>query len=179
MLSLAREVRSDDPKNVEATAARKYWSSWLSDKHKKIALVKGKPFRRDVDGKGLNAFLNYGYSILRAAIARALVSAGLHPALGVHHKNRSNTFALADDLIEPIRPFADRVVQDLAFMGRLEINHQTKRPLLGLLHQTVKFNDTTGPLMVVLHRYTASFLRCLTGEDKKLDLPIGLFNGDS
>ena len=179
LISLAREVRSDDPKNVEATAARKYWSSWLSDKHKTIALPKGKPFRRDIDEKGLNALLNYGYSILRAGIARALVSAGLHPALGVHHKNRSNTFALADDLIEPIRPFADRAVQDLAFIGRLELNHQTKKPLLGLLHQTVKFKDTTGPLMVVMHRYTASFFRCLKGEQKKLDLPTSLYDGDS
>jgi len=162
---LAGQVRSGDPANVEAHAARLYWGVWLDSP------PGGQRFRRDIEGDGINALLNYGYAILRAAVARALVSAGLQPALGIHHKNRSNAFALADDLLEPLRPLVDRTVQALARQGLTQLTSQGKRELLALLHALVEFNGQTGPLMVVLHRYTAGFLRCLQGREKKLVVP--------
>lgn len=168
---LRENVRSGDLKNVEAHAARLYWQAWLTGAQRAATLGGDRRFRRDTDGDGLNALLNYGYAILRAAVARALVAAGLQPALGIHHSNRSNAFALADDLLEPLRPAVDRIVQALADEGNAEIDPQTKRALLSLLHTTVAFEKQTGPLMVVLHRYTAAFLRCLRGRDKSLAVP--------
>lgn len=169
---LAREVRSGDPANVEAHAARLYWRAWLTDAGREnLRRAQKEAFRRDTDGDGVNALLNYGYAVLRAAVARALVAAGLQPALGIHHTNRSNAFALADDLMEPLRPAVDRIVQGLVLQGRMDIEPASKRALLGLLHAGVEFAGQTGPLMVVLHRYTAAFLRCLRGEDKAIEIP--------
>jgi len=169
--NMAATVKSGDPSNIEAQAARVYWSVWLSDSANHAAGVCKIKFKRDIDGDGINALLNYGYAILRAGVARAIVSAGLIPALGIHHKNRSNAFALADDLLEPIRPIADRVVRSLVRRGIWEINRDAKQELLGMLHRTVMFEDQTGPLMVVFHRYSASFLRCMRGESKRLSIP--------
>ncbi|MBL7219996.1 MAG: type II CRISPR-associated endonuclease Cas1 [Phycisphaerae bacterium] len=164
--ALAREVRSGDPTNVEAQGARYFWNCWRQ-------LLGESDFRRDPDGnEGLNAMLNYGYAILRAGLGRAIVSAGFTPVLGIHHHNRSNAFSLADDLIEPIRPLVDQLVLDAVSDGLpAEINTNAKRLLLGLLHQTVRFDDTTGPLMVIMHRYVADFGRCLRGQAKKLCTP--------
>ncbi len=172
--AMTREVRSGDPANVEAQAARAYWGAWLTDQQREAALGDESKFRRDSDGDGLNALLNYGYAILRAGVARALVSGGLHPALGIHHSNRSNAFALADDLLEPLRPLADRVVQELAGRGQGMLDRDAKAALLGLLHRPVTLREQSGPLMVVLHRYTAGFLRCLRGQAAKLDIPRGI-----
>ncbi len=97
LLELSREVKSGDPSNVEAYAAKIYWANWLPEG----------TFRRDSDLPGINALLNYGYAILRAAMARSLVAAGLQPALGLCHSNRSNSFCLADDMMEPLRPLVD------------------------------------------------------------------------
>lgn len=164
---LASEVKSGDPTNIEAQAARAYWSAWLEEN----ANSPTGHFRRDQDGDGINALLNYGYALFRAAVARAIVSAGLTPAWGIHHKNRSNNFALADDLLEPLRPTVDRTVQGLVRDGLVVLDKVTKVALLKLLHGTFEQNGQTGPLMVVLHRYTASFIRCLCGESKKLQIP--------
>jgi len=168
---LADSVRSGDPNNVEAHAARIYWSAWLDTPDGPSAEGEGRPFRRDKDGDGINALLNYGYAILRAAVGRAIVIAGLAPALGIHHHNRSNAFALADDLVEPLRPLADAAVQRLVWSGQFELDKTAKTALLGLLYRTVALDDQSGPLMVVLHRYTASFVRCLRGEHKQLAIP--------
>ena len=145
LLELAQKVRSGDPSNVEAHAAQVYWQHWLP----------GEPFRRDEDGAGLNALLNYGYAILRAAVARALVAAGLLPAIGLFHANRSNAFCLADDLMEPFRPLVDRRVRELHRQGHAELNPQTKAGLLGLLADRVRLGHERGPLMVNLHRMVA------------------------
>jgi len=169
--ALVRDVRSGDPANVEAHAARVYWRFWLPTPEQIGRSEQPERFRRDTDGDGINALLNYGYAVLRAAVARALVAAGLQPALGVHHANRSNAFALADDLMEPLRPAADRIVQGLVRDGKTQIDPDAKRALLSLLHGRAAFQEQTGPLMVVLHRYTAAFLRCLRGQDKKLAVP--------
>lgn len=161
LLALARTVRSGDPTNIEAQAAKLYWSAWLD----------GVPFRRDPDGDGINALLNYAYAILRAAVARALVCSGLLPLLGIHHANRSNSFCLADDLVEPLRPLADRRVRELVRAGCREISVDAKRPLLALLADDVRTGDETGPLMVALSRMTASLAYCFAGSTDRLVIP--------
>lgn len=164
LLGLAREVKSGDTTNVEAHAAKLYWSAWLSPKT---------PFHRDPDSaEGINAMLNYGYAVLRAAVARALVSAGLHPALGLHHRNRGNAFCLADDMLEPLRPLVERSVRALERAGQTALDPAGKRELLSLLTVAVRVGDQTGPLMVQLHTTTASLVRCIQGQEKHLSLPI-------
>jgi CRISPR-associated protein Cas1 len=194
LLALAREVRSGDPKNIEAQAARVYWANWLdpgsvpnscsqgsgpifgSEKMASDPLPATDPldfvFRRDPDGTGLNSYLNYGYAVLRAAIARAIVGAGLLPSVGLHHRNRSNPFCLADDLIEPLRPLVDDRVRELHRQGYEELNQPAKAALLELLADRVRLGDDVGPLMVQLHRYVASLVRCFTGESRELEIPI-------
>ena len=162
LLELARQVRSGDPTNIEAQAARVYWQNWLTSDIS---------FRRDVDGEGLNSLLNYGYAVVRAAIARALVAAGLTPALGLKHSNRGNAFALADDLIEPLRALVDERVRELFHLGFLELGPEAKAGLLKLLAEDVQIGSESGPLMVCLHRYVASLVKCYQGEAKKLLIP--------
>mgnify|MGYP001328662817 CR=1 FL=1 len=163
LLALAGEVKSGDPANVEAQAAKIYWAEWLGS---------GSGFRRDFDGgDGVNAQLNYGYAVVRAAVGRALVSAGLHPALGIHHCNRANAFCLADDMVEPLRPFVDRAVRELQQAGQQALNPETKRKLLGLLTGTVRVGGQTGPLMVALHGMAASLVHCYQGREKRLIFP--------
>lgn len=168
LIALAREVRSGDPTNIEAQAARVYWGNWLWQ----VADEETPEFRRDPDLPGLNSFLNYGYAILRAAIARAIVAAGLLPSLGLHHRNRSNAFCLADDLIEPLRPLVDDRVRELHRQGHEELNQPAKAALLEILADRVRFGDEVGPLMVELHRYVASLVRCFTGDDRELQIPL-------
>jgi CRISPR-associated protein Cas1 len=161
LLELAREVRSGDSKNAEAQAARLYWLHWLGDQ----------PFRRDQDGDGLNALLNYGYAVMRAAVARAIVTAGLSPAIGLHHCNRANAMCLADDLVEPLRPLVDDRARELFRQGYTELDQEAKARMLELLALSMRLGGTRGPLMVALHRYTASLVRCFQGEAKQLEIP--------
>lgn len=165
LIQLAGEVRSGDPANVEAQAAKIYWSVWLGP---------GRPFRRDPDADDLNALLNYGYAIMRAAVARALVAAGLQPALGIHHSNRANAFCLADDLMEPLRPFVDAKVREMEAWGMDKVEARAKPYLLNLLTLEVRTGDSTGPLMVGLHRLAASLANCLAGHQKNLTIPVAL-----
>ena len=125
-------------------------------------------FRRNPDLPGLNSFLNYGYAIIRAAIARAIVAAGLLPSLGLHHRNRSNAFCLADDLIEPLRPLVDDRVRELHRQGHEELNQPAKAALFEILADRVQLGNEIGPLMVELHRYVASLVRCFTGEARRI-----------
>lgn len=162
LLAMVAEVRSGDPANAEAQAARIYWENWLDND----------VFRRQPRSEEpINGMLNYGYAIVRAAVARALVSAGLFPPIGIHHCNRSNAFCLADDLLEPMRPWVDAVVADCVQRGQIGVNRDTKRELLTLLHRTVRVGGQSGPLMVGLHRMCASLVRCLEGTDTKLMIP--------
>jgi len=158
---LAKTVRSGDPTNVEAQAARLYWHNWLSDD----------AFRRDTEAAGVNALLNYGYAIIRAAVARALVAGGLLPVLGLFHSNRSNAFCLADDLMEPLRPLVDARVQRLSRDGHQDLKPETKAGLLGLLADPVRLGTRRGPLMIGLHRMVASLVRCYQGESDRLEIP--------
>lgn len=162
---LAREVGSGDPKNVEGQAARLYWPAWLGEES-------GTPFRRNTEGKdALNAMLNYGYAIFRAAVARALVGAGLLPVLGIHHSNRSNAFCLADDLVEPLRPIMDARVRQLYRRGHDSLIPHTKAALLERMTATIRYGDRTGPLLVALHAYAASLADCLGGRCGTLLIP--------
>jgi CRISPR-associated protein Cas1 len=189
LLALAREVKSGDPSNIEAQAAKLYWQHWLWDAEEEEdgPQIRGEgvrpqfqrtengdrplAFRRDAEGEGLNHFLNYGYTIVRAAVARAIVAAGLLPSLGVHHKHRGNAFCLADDLMEPLRPLVDDRVREMHRLGYEELNQTAKKELLELLTQPVELGGQTGPLMVMLHRMTASLVRCYGGEGRTLEIP--------
>ena len=167
MLALARSVRSGDPSNVESHAAQLYWRHWLDEPE----------FRRRRDGPPPNNLLNYGYAVMRAAIARAVVAAGLLPALGLHHHNRSNAFCLADDLVEPLRPIVDEQVRKLHRDGQCELIPMVKKALLELLTVEIHVAGQRGPLMVALHRYVASLVSCYEGETKRLSIPTMCENG--
>ena len=119
---LARKVRSGDPDNVEAQAARRYWP-----------LLMGEAFRRDREADDVNALLNYGYTVLRSLCARSAVAAGLHPSMGIHHANRTNAFALADDLMEPLRPLVDALAVRLVAAGIETVTPEAKRAFAGLI----------------------------------------------
>ncbi len=162
LMALAGEVRSGDPRNIEAQAAKVYWANWLWQEK----------FRRDREQPGINGFLNYGYAVLRAAVARAVVAAGLIPSLGVHHRNRGNAFCLADDLMEPFRPLIDDRVRELHRQGYETLCQEAKAELLEVLNMTMKLGVQDGPLMAMLHRLVASLVRCYAGEQKKLEIPV-------
>lgn len=157
---LARKVRSGDPDNVEAQAARRYWP-----------LLFGKGFRRDRAADGVNAMLNYVYTVLRAGTARAIMAAGLHPSFGLSHRQRGNAFALADDLMEPFRPVADMLVYDLIGRGAIGVSRETKPELARILIIDLSTADGVSPAGVCLERLTLSLARCFAGEARKLDLP--------
>lgn len=163
---MAGRVRSGDPDNLEAQGAQRYWPALF-----------GKDFRRDRSAEGVNAALNYGYAVVRAAAARAVVAAGLLPSLGVFHKNRSNPFCLADDLLEPYRPFVDWRVKLLTVENpdppSLE-DRATRTALLSLFNETILVGSRKSPLLLALQTSAASLCRALTGGDRKLVLPQGL-----
>ncbi len=130
------------------------------------------PFRRNADGEDeINVLLNYGYSILRASVARAIVMAGLHPTFGLQHCNRSNLFCLADDLMEPLRPLVDARVRELVRLDQTTLSPITKAALLQLLTQEASTGSEAGPLMVTLHRYVASLVKCYSSETEHLEIP--------
>lgn len=154
-------VRSGDVDNREGIAARIYFQHLFGD-----------GFVRDRDEQGINALLNYGYSILRAATCRAIVSSGLLPAIGIYHHNRSNAYPLADDLMEPFRPFVDGVVYDLAMRGRTELTKDVKGELISVLYTDTMFEKTKRPLSVGLSMTTASMVKCLSKETNTLSMPL-------
>jgi len=160
LAAMADEVKSGDRSNVEGQAGRFYWPAML-----------GRQFRRDPQGAWPNALLNYGYMVLRAATARALVAAGLHPVFSLQHSHRNNPFALADDLLEVLRPRVDGVVKELVKSGCTSVDRPAKQRLLGILAEEAIVNGQAGPLLVQLHRLAASLLRCYEGQQKSLSLP--------
>lgn len=157
---LARKVRSGDPDNVEAQAARRYWP-----------LLFGKDFRRDRGADGVNAMLNYTYTVLRSGAARAVMAAGLHPSLGLAHRQRGNAFALADDLMEPFRPVADLLVHDLVAQGVEAVDSNTKPELARILITDMSTSVGASPVRLCLQRLAQSLAQCLAGEARDLDLP--------
>lgn len=162
LVELSHRVRSGDSTNVEAQAARAYWPQiWQMLVPEAASSASGK--HRDADGEDiLNSLLNYGYAVLRAGVGRALAVAGLIPSLGIHHRNRSDPFPLADDLMEPLRPMVDaRAGECLRQRPGLEVlDQRAKASLLELLADPVAIAGGVGPLMVALHRMAASLAEC-------------------
>ena len=153
LVPLAARVRSGDPDNLEAQAAQRYWPRLF-----------GTAFRRDREAGGINALLNYGYAVMRAACARAIVGAGLIPSLGVFHRNRSNPFCLADDLLEPYRPLVDWRVRQMVDGGDAPslAERETKAQLLSLLNETICVGERRTPVLLAFHHSAASLCRALT-----------------
>lgn len=164
LLNLAREVKSGDSENHEAKAAAYYW------KHVFPPFVQ---FRRDRFGLPPNNMLNYGYAILRAVIARSLVGSGLLPTLGIFHRNQYNAYCLADDIMEPYRPFVDKLVCGLISLEepQLELTPALKKQLLTLPALDVYIDGQRSPLMVAAQRTTASLAKCFEGKAKSLVYP--------
>lgn len=159
--ALVRKVRSGDPDNFEAQGARRYWG-----------LLFGDDFRRDQQGGGLNGMLNYGYTVLRATTARAIVAAGLHPTIGLHHSNEGNAMRLVDDLMEPFRPVIDLKVWQLQTQGEGEITPDTKRALVRTLYDDMQTSAGATPVMVCTQKLATSLAQVFLGEKDKLDLPL-------
>ena len=164
MLAWAGEVKSGDSDNLEGRAAAYYWRNLFPD-------ILG--FTRDRDGIPPNNLLNYGYAILRAVVARALVGSGLLPTLGIHHHNRYNAYCLADDIMEPYRPYVDALVCRLVSDGHIteELTTELKRELLQIPTLDVVINGKRSPLMVAVGQTTASLYRCFSGEQRKIAYP--------
>jgi CRISP-associated protein Cas1 len=162
---LSERVQSGDSRNNEAVAAAYYWARLFSN-----YVV---DFQRDAIGEPPNHLLNYGYAILRATVARALVASGLLPTLGLHHHNRYNAYCLADDVMEPYRPYVDILVLEMLQNGDcpevLEKQHKTK--LLTIPTLDIFIKKQTRPLMVGLQDTTASLAKCFSGELKKIIYP--------
>lgn len=160
----AADVRSGDPQNVESKAAAYYWKNIFRD-------VTG--FIRDREGTPPNNMLNYGYAILRAVVARSLVSSGLLPTLGIHHHNRYNAYCLADDIMEPYRPYVDRlVVNVMARYGHdMALTREIKMQLLSIPTIDVKIGGKRSPLMVGVSQTTASLYKCFSGKSRKISYP--------
>jgi CRISP-associated protein Cas1 len=165
MIQCARNVKSDDSQNHEARAAAYYWfrifSNFLTD------------FKRGREEPDPNNLLNYGYAILRAVVARSLVATGLLPTLGIHHRNRFNAYCLADDIMEPYRPFVDKIVFDIIAENpkNFELNTEMKKKLLIIPLLDVIIDGQKSPLMIAMQRTTSSLYLCFSGDKRKLLFP--------
>lgn len=164
----AADVRSGDPDNIEGRAAAYYWKNIFS-KYESLA-----NFTRDRNGIPPNNLLNYGYAILRAIVARGLVSSGMLPTLGIHHHNRYNAYCLADDIMEPYRPYVDELVLSIIRelgTDNLELTKDIKFRLLGIPTTEVLIDGKRSPLMVAVTQTTASLYKCFSGEVRKIIYP--------
>lgn len=164
MLTYSREVKSGDSENHEAIAAAYYWKRVFPDFLE---------FRRERYGPPPNNLLNYGYAILRAMVARGLTASGLLPTLGIHHRNQYNAYCLADDIMEPYRPFVDKVVcQIIRGNGKfLEMTPNMKKALLEISSMDVIIDGQKSPLMNAVQRTTASLAKCFEGKGRKILYP--------
>lgn len=159
----AADVKSGDPDNLEARAAAYYWKN----------LFKIAGFTRDREGIPPNNLLNYGYAILRAVVARGLVASGLLPTLGIHHHNRYNAYCLADDIMEPYRPYVDELVYGIVKTGvDCEVlTKELKGRLLSIPTLDVVISGKRSPLMIAVGQTTASLYKCFSGELRKVAYP--------
>lgn len=160
----AADVRSGDPNNLEARAAAYYWKSLFGN-------IDG--FTRTRERIPPNNLLNYGYAILRAVVARGLVTSGLLPTLGIHHHNRYNAYCLADDIMEPYRPYVDEVVFGLTqeYGTNAELTKEIKVQLLTIPTLEVTIGGKRSPLMVAVGQTTASLYKCFSGELRRISYP--------
>jgi len=161
--TLSRRVRSGDPENVEAQAARRYWA----------VLFGVTEFRRTRGGEGPNALLNYGYAIIRSMVARAVCAAGLHPSIGLHHRNRYDAFVLADDLVEPLRPLVDlAVAQYVAERGMdAPLDRDSKQALGEVLSGCVRVGDERRTVWDSCGRMASSLAQVYLGRRDRMVLP--------
>lgn len=163
LFAMAERVRSGDPDNLEAQAARRYWMTLFGDAE----------FIRDRNAEDVNKILNYGYAVLRAMTARAVCAAGLHPSIGLHHHNRYNAFTLADDVMEPFRPVVDRAV--LEIRGRwgsdAPLDKNTKNELISDLTGAFLYENERRTLFDILARATTSLAEVFLGNEERLALP--------
>lgn len=157
---MLRKIVSGDVTNIEAQAARYYWPRMM-----------GPDFRRDLDGRGENALLNYGYTVLRATAARAVVAAGLHPTIGLFHSNRSNAFALADDLMEPFRPLVDCTVRSIVAKRGDQVDPEAKQALARLIAIDLPLGDGVTPVSVALMKLATSLSQSFEAGRLTLMLP--------
>ena len=164
MLAWAGSVKSGDGDNMEARAAAFYW---------KTVFPQYESFNRDRYGPAPNNLLNYGYAILRAIMARALVGSGLLPTFGIHHHNRYNAYCLADDIMEPYRPFVDKLVLDIINEGNPcpQLTREIKARLLGIPVLDVEIDGHRSPLIIAATTTTASLSKCFEGNNRKLLFP--------
>lgn len=156
-----QNVKSGDSDNREGVAAKLYWDKLFDGE-----------FMRFRTGPSPNEMLNYGYTVLRAAVARSLTGSGLLPAIGIFHKNRYNAFPLADDVMEPYRPFVDEIVFYLYANGENSLNKYCKAEILKLLYADTFFENVTRPLDIGLSITTASLAKCYNGLQKKISYPL-------
>ena len=161
LTSLVGKVRSGDPQNLEAQGARRYWT-----------LLFGEDFRRDRALGGINSMLNYGYTVLRASSARAVVASGLHPTLGLFHSNEGNPMRLVDDLMEPFRPLIDLRVWQLERSGQREVTPDVKRALVRVMYDDMQGSSGATPVMSCIHSLAVSLAMVFLGERDNLDLPF-------
>ena len=172
LLNMSKLVQSGDLNNLEAQGARVYWIKLFSKK-----------FKRDKNGDGVNAMLNYAYAIIRSCVARSVVATGLHPSIGIHHKNMYNPMCLVDDLMEPFRPIGDYVVRQLYYQkGCFDVDKEVKKILSGIVIVDVENNSKISPLFQVISRMATSLSLVLSGGKKKWDVDLkidwGNFNLD-
>lgn len=159
--ALVAKVKSGDPENLEAQGARRYWGLLFGDK-----------FRRDQDAGGLNGMLNYGYTVLRATAARAIIAAGLHPSIGLHHSHDNNAMRLVDDIMEPFRPVIDLKIWQLQRNHEEQVTPDTKRALVRTLYDDMQTDVGATPVMVCIQKLATSLAQVYLGERDKLDLPL-------
>lgn len=164
LLNMAKEVKSGDSDNAEARAAGYYWRNLFPPFLN---------FTRERYGVPPNNLLNYGYAIIRAIVARSLVGSGLLPTLGIHHRNQYNAYCLADDIMEPYRPYVDKVVCDIVSMNGqyLEMTPNMKKQLLGIPAMDVTIDGQSSPLMNAAQRTTSSLAKCYEGKQRKILYP--------
>jgi CRISPR-associated protein Cas1 len=164
MLAWVNQVKSGDADNLEGRAAAYYWDNMFPDIEN---------FRRGREGVPPNNLLNYGYAVLRAVVARSLVASGLLPTLGIHHHNRYNAYCLADDIMEPYRPFVDKLVVEIVNSNAniQELSKEIKIKLLNIPVMDVVINGQRSPLMIAVSQTTASLAKCYSGESRKIAYP--------
>jgi CRISPR-associated protein Cas1 len=160
---LAQFVKSGDPDNIEAQAARRYWQKLFGDN-----------FRRNPDHADINALLNYGYAVLRAAVARAVAGAGLNPALGIHHHNAGNPFCLVDDLMEPYRPLVDFHVRKMQTENIESLTPEIKKRLAGILSLELRMQGMNSLLSNALQKTAQSFVSGLEKGEAVLEFPLSI-----
>lgn len=162
MTEYLNAVKTGDSTNMEGIAAQYYWKRMYEN------------FSREREGEAPNNFLNYGYSIIRSIVARALVSSGLHPTIGLFHRNKYNPYCLADDIMEPYRPYVDELVYGLMNLPTrpTELTTPIKAELLKLASCDVMMMQKLRPLMVAVSSTTSSLYKCYTGEQRVIRYPL-------